>query len=185
MAFDKEFYDEKFKELLKLKSKEKYFIRENNNSFKINLYKKKAEKSFLIADFLDKARKNAELRKDLILPEPLILNYWVITINYYSMLYIAKALVLTKGFETDDHFSTQIALGKLFVITDELEKEDLEILDQSHKILEEEYITYFEETRKESRNSRYDAIKTYEDIRVRKMHENAKKFIAKLSLMID
>ena len=101
------------------------------------------------------------------------------------MLYLAKALILTKGYETDDHFSTQIALGKLFVVTDELEIEDLEILNQSYKILGDEYIAYFEEARKESRTARYAAIKSYEGKRVNDIYNNAKKFIAKLSLIIS
>ena len=132
-----------------------------------------------------KAVKNKKIREVNKLPDDLFLNYWIITISYYSMLYLAKALILTKGYETDDHFSTQIALGKLFVITNELEVEDLEILNQSYRILEDEYITYFEEARKESKVARYAAIKSYEQQRVKTIYNNAKKFIAKLSLIIS
>jgi uncharacterized protein (UPF0332 family) len=100
------------------------------------------------------------------------------------MLYLAKSLILTKGYETDDHFSTQVALGNLFVVTDELEREDLELLDQSYKIFEEEYVSYFEEARKESRIARYSAVKSYEKERVEIIYNNAKNFIAKLGLMV-
>ena len=185
MKFDKEWYEDKFKELLKKKNKEKFFIRPSKALFKINLYQKKGEKSFTIATFLLKAAKNKKIREIYTLPDELFLNYWIITISYYSMLYLAKSLIITKGYETDDHFSTQIALGKLFIITNELEKEDLKILNQSYKILEEEYITYFEEVRKESRTARYAAIKSYEQQRVKTIYNNAKKFIAKLSLIIS
>ena len=185
MSFNKEWYEKKFGELLKKTTRGKFFIRKSNAIFKINLYLKKGEKSFLIASFLFNASKNKKVRDEYNLPEERFLNYWIITICYYSMLYLAKSLVLTKGYETDDHFSTQIALGNLFVLTDELEKEDLEILNQSYKILEEEYITYFEETRKESKTARYAAIKSYENKRVEQIFNNARKFVSKLGLMIE
>jgi uncharacterized protein (UPF0332 family) len=184
MEFSKDWYEEKFNELLNSKTKDKFFIRQSKDTFKIKLYQKKAEKSFAIATFLLKATKEKKIMETHDLPEELFLNYWIITISYYSMLYIAKSLIFTKGYETDDHFSTQIALGKLFVITDELEKGDLAILNQSHKILEDEYVAYFEEARKESRTARYTAIKNYERQRVNTIYNNAKKFISKLSLMI-
>jgi len=185
MKFNKEKYEKKFKQLVSRQDKDKFYIRPSKQTFKTNLYRKKAEKSFLISSFLLNAAKNKQIREKYLLPEELFLNYWIITISYYSMLYIAKALIQTKGYETDDHTSTQIALGKLFVITDELEKSDLEILNQSHKILENEYVAYFEEARKESRNSRYTAIKSYDRQRVKQIHDNAKKFISKLDLMLE
>ncbi len=101
------------------------------------------------------------------------------------MLYLAKALILTKGYETDDHFSTEVALAKLFVMVNELEKEDLEILNQSYNIFEEEYISYFQEARKEARDSRYQALKSYETGRVNTIYNNAKKFIAKANLILE
>lgn len=184
MNFDKEWYEQKFEEYLKRKKNDKFYIRPSTAAFKISTYKKKAEKSFMIATFLLKTAKDTVLQDKYQLPEELFLNYWIITISYYSMLYIAKSLILTKGYETDDHHSTQIALGKLFVITNKLEKEDLEILNQSYKILEEEYITYFEEARKESRTARYTAIKNYDRHRVATIYQNARNFIAKLRLIL-
>lgn len=184
MSFDKEWYEQKFNECLKRKNEDKFYIRPAIATFNIQPYKKKAEKSFMIAEFLFKTAKNKKIQEINELPEELFLNYWIITISYYSMLYIAKALIMTKGYETDDHYSTQIALGKLFVVTNELEKQDLEILNQSYKMLEDEYVTYFEDARKESRTARYTAIKSYERQRVNTILNNAKKFIAKLGLII-
>ncbi len=185
MNFNKEFYEKKFEELLQRKDKRKFFIKPSSATFKIKLYQKKGEKSFIIASFLSKAAKDKKTREVNKLPDESFINYWIITISYYSMLYLAKSLILTKGYETDDHFSTQIALGSLFVVTDELEEEDLEILNQSYKILEDEYIAYFEEARKESRTARYAAIKSYEKQKVETIYNNAKKFIAKISLIIS
>jgi len=64
------------------------------------------------------------------------------------MLYCAKALILTKGYEVHDHDAAQVALGYLCV-PDEIEKEDLEILNQSFKIFEDEYVHYFEDAKRE------------------------------------
>jgi hypothetical protein len=61
--------------------------------------------------------------------------------------------------EVRDHDAVQIALGHLLV-PDKLEKEDLETLNQAHKIFEDEYVQYFEDAKKESHIARYSAIKT-------------------------
>lgn len=185
MEFDLEWYEQKFRELLLNNTEDKFFIRRSNHDFKTKLYREKGWESFRIASFLLSGTKNSSLRNKLDLPEPLFLNYWIIIISYYSMLYLAKALILTKGYETDDHFSTEVALAKLFVVVNELEKEDLEILNQSYKIFEEEYITYFQEARKEARDSRYYALKSYEKGRVNTIYNNAKKFIAKANLILE
>ncbi len=185
MNFDKQWYEEKFKELLNYHSEEKFFIRESDQFFKIQLYREKGLESFRISSFLLSMTKNTPLRDKLDLPNPRFLNYWIIIISYYSMLYLAKALIFTKGYETDDHLSTEVALAKLFIITDELEKEDLEILNQSYKILEDEYIIYFQEARKEARDSRYHTLKSYETEKVNTIHNHAKQFIAKLNLILE
>ena len=114
----------------------------------------------------------------------LFVDYWVITISYYAMLYAAKAAILVKGYETDDHYSTQIALGALMVPT-ELEKEDLELLEQGYKIFEEEYVEYLEDAHKESNTARYQAIKKYSSRRVKDIMEKTRKFISKIDLILQ
>jgi len=96
------------------------------------------------------------------------------------MLYATKAILLKKGYEVKTHEAAQIALGHLLV-PDELEKEDLEILNQTHKIFEEEYVTYFEDARKESSTARYQARPSYTERRVDEIISNAKRFIKKIS----
>ena len=100
------------------------------------------------------------------------------------MLYMAKAAILTKGYETDDHYATQIALGYLMV-PGEIEREDLELLEQSYKIFEDDYVNYFEDARKESSVSRYSATKVYTERRVKEIFENARKFISKLRVILE
>ena len=99
------------------------------------------------------------------------------------MLYCAKALILTKGYEVHDHDAAQIALGYLCVPT-QIEKEDLELLNQAYKIFEDEYVKYFEDAKTESHIARYSAIKTYTERRLDEIFENARKFVSKTALIL-
>ncbi|MBI2106662.1 HEPN domain-containing protein [Candidatus Woesearchaeota archaeon] len=172
MHFDKEEYNKLFKKYLDEKK-----IIKSKESFKIKLFMGKSENSLQIARYI----KDYTPTKDQ--PKKLYWDYWAITISYYSMLYSAKAAILSKGYEVDSHEAAQISLGHLLV-PNEIEKEDLEILDQSYKIFEEEYVHYFEDARKESRIARYSAIKTYTKRRLDEIFENATKFVGKISLML-
>ena len=165
-----------YKELFDGYIKDKRITR-SRNMFKIKLFLKKGENSLLIAKHIkDMNPKKGE-------PEKLYWNYWAITISYYSMLYCAKALILTKGYEVHDHDAAQIALGYLCVPS-QIEKEDLEILNQSYKIFEDEYVKYFEQAKTESHIARYSAIKTYSERRLGEIFENARKFVAKAGLIL-
>ena len=173
MQFDKEKYKELFKECL-----EEGTIKKSTQTFKIKLFLQKAENSLLIA------KHHKEINPSEDLPKKLYWDYWAISISYYSMLYAAKAAILTKGYEVKTHYATQIALGHL-LIPDEIEKEDLEILDQSYKIFEDEYVKYFEDARKESHTARYSAIKTYTQKRLEEIFSNATEFIVKIKLILE
>ncbi len=173
MHFDKKLYAGVF---LEYKAKER--IKESRESFKIKLFLKKAENSLLVAKHI----KEIKPTKDQ--PQKTYWDYWAITVSYYSMLYAAKAAILSKGYEVSDHDAAQIALGHLLV-PNKLEKEDLEILNQSHKIFEDEYVHYFEDAKKESHIARYTAIKTYTQRRLEEIFTNATKFIAKISLIVE
>ena len=168
MEFDREFYRIEFERLLNLKLERKFFIRKSSAIFKINKFVKKGLDSYELTDFIQKTQLAAKY-------------YWAITICYYSMLYLAKAAILTKGYETDDHYATQIAIGHLLV-PDKLEKEDLELLGQAQKIFEDEYLEYFEDARKESSISKYSPSKVYTERRVIEIMEIARKFIQKIML---
>jgi len=173
MGFDKKQYTNEFKRLLVLKSETKFYIKESNDFFKINKFIRKGVTSFSLANFIKTSNEEAK-------------DYWTIIISYYSMLYLEKAAILTKGYETDDHYhyATQIALGHLLV-PDQIEREDLILLEQAYKIFEEEYVDYFADARKESSVSRYSATKVYTQRRVEEVFENARKFIAKLRVLLE
>lgn len=173
MEFDKKTYTKLFKNFINEKR-----IKKSQQSFKIKLFLLKAENSLMIAKHI----KEIKPTKDH--PKKLYWNYWAITISYYSMLYAAKAAILSKGYEVEDHDAAQIALGHLLV-PNELEKEDLEILNQSHKIFEDEYVHYFEDAKKESHIARYSAIKTYTERRLEEIFNNATEFVAKISLILE
>ena len=171
MEFNRKLYNEEFKRLMNSNVGEKFFIRKSNQTFKIAKFITKGTESFELAEFLRNSRQNAK-------------DYWTITVCYYSMLYLAKAAILAKGYETDDHYSTQIALGYLCV-PDDIEKEDLKLLEQSYKIFEDEYIDYFQDARRESSVSRYSATKVYTKRRVEEIFENARKFISKARIVLN
>lgn len=166
-------YKESFEEYVKNKK-----IRSSQASFKIKLFLKKGENSLLIAQHLK------GIKPEQGIPEKLYWNYWAITVSYYSMLYCAKALILTKGYEVHGHDAAQTALGYL-CIPSEIEKEDLELLNQAHKIFEDEYVKYFEDAKKESHVARYAAIKTYTERRLNEIFENARKFVSKIALILE
>ena len=173
MELDKKEYENLFKIALKDKG-----IKKSQEYFKIKLFLTKAENSLLIAKFI----KEIKPTKDQ--PSKLHWNYWAITISYYSMLYAAKAAILSKGYEVNDHDAALIAIGHL-LIPDQLEREDLEVLNQSHKIFEDEYVHYFADAKRESHIARYSAIKTYTERMLQEIFENATKFVAKIGLILQ
>ena len=152
-------------------------ISRSGNFFKIKLFLKKGENSLLIAKHIK------DVKPGMGEPERLYWDYWAITISYYSMLYCAKALILKKGYEVHDHDAAQVALGHLCVPS-EMEKEDLEILNQSYKIFEDEYVKYFEDAKRESHIARYSAIKIYTERRLAEIFENARKFVSIITLIL-
>jgi len=165
-------YKEEFQRYLK-----KERITKSDQRFKIKLFLDKGENSLLIAKHV----KEKTPTKDE--PKRLYWDYWAITISYYSMLYAAKALILSKGYEVHDHDACEIALGYLCV-PDEIEKEDLEMLNQSHRIFEDEYVKYFSEAKTESHIARYSAIKTYTSRRLEEIFEKSRMFVSKISLIL-
>ncbi len=173
MEFDRRAYANLFKTALAENR-----IKKSLETFKIKLFLAKAENSLLIAKHI----KDLKPTKDQ--PPRMYWDYWAMTSFYYSMLYAAKAAILFKGYEVQDHDAAQIALGHLLV-PDKLEREDLEILNQSHKIFEDEYVHYFEDAKTESHIARYSAITTYTERRLQEVFENATKFVAKIGLILQ
>ena len=173
MEFDKKRYQQLFGECIQDGS-----VKKSQQSFKIKLFVEKAENSLLIA------KHTKEIQPSRDQPKKLFWNYLAITISYYSMLYAAKAAILSKGYEASDHDAAQIALGHLLV-PDKIEKEDLEILNQSYKIFEDEYVHYFEDAKEESKIARYSAISTYTERRLDEIFTNATSFVAKIALILQ
>ena len=172
MQFDQDQYQQMFNDSLKQRK-----IKESQDIFKIKLFLQKAENSLLIAGFHKEIKPNKDQAPKLYW------DYWAITIAYYSMLYAAKAAIISKGYEVSDHDAAQIALGYLLV-PDKMEREDLELLNKAYKIFEDEYVHYFEDAKTESHIARYSAIHTYTRRRVEEIFENATKFVAKIGLIL-
>jgi len=170
MNSNKKLIEDKFLKLLS-----ENIIVKSNQSFKIKLFLDRSKASFQIAKFHENPPEE---------PEKIFWYYWAITISYYSMLYSAKAIILSKGYEVKTHESAEIALSYL-LIPDELEKEDLILLNQAHKIFEDEYVKYFQDGRTESYVSRYNARPGYTERQLKQILENSRKFISKIFLMLD
>ena len=168
---NKKFYDKEFSKLLKKESKTKFFIKKSNAKFKIEKYKEKALQNFELVNYILKSNQSAK-------------DYWSITISYYSMLYLAKAIILTKNYETDDHYSTQIALAHLF-LKKNLDEKDINAFQKAHETFENEYIDYFHDARKESNVSRYSTTKSYNERRVKEITHNTRKFLNKLLIILE
>ncbi|MBI2507567.1 hypothetical protein HYV89_01305 [Candidatus Woesearchaeota archaeon] len=172
MQFDKKVYANMFKNAI---AEDR--IKKSSEDFKIKLFLEKAKNSLLIA------KHAKEVTPDKDQAPKLHWNYWATIISYYSMLYAGKAAIISKGYEAEDHDAVQIAIGHLLV-PDKLEREDLEILNQSYKIFEDEYVHYFEDAKIESHIARYSAIKTYTERRLQEIFNNATKFVGKISLIL-
>jgi len=170
MEFDKNLFAQEFKECQKREE-----ITRSDMLFKIPLFLKRSESSLQIANFHKNPPKE---------PDRIYWSYWAITIAYYAMLYAAKAAILKKGYEVKTHEACEIALGHLLV-PDELEKEDLTLLNDSHKIFEDEYVKYFHDARTESYTARYQARPSYTERKLNEILENAGKFVAKIVLMLE
>ena len=171
--FDKNLYAEAFKTNLTAGK-----IKPSQASFKIKQFLDKAENSLSIAQHVK------DLKPTNDQPKRMHWDYWTITISYYSMLYAAKAAILSKGYEVNGHDVAQIALGHLLV-PNELEKKDLEILKQSHKIFEDEYVQFFGDAKTESYIARYSSIKTYTERQKEELFENARLFIGKIAIILQ
>lgn len=68
---------------------------------------------------------------------------------------------------------------------DKIEEEDLELLNQSYNIFEQEYVVYFKDAQIESHTARYTAIKSYDERRLDQIFNNATKFIAKIGFILE
>ena len=173
MEYDKRKYNSTFQKYLR-----DHKISRSNASFKVKQFIDKAENSLLIA------RHHKDIMPNKDQPIKLHWNYWAITISYYSILYAAKAAILTRGFEVKDHMAAQIALGHL-LIPNQLEVEYLNIMDEAYKIFTDEYVKYFEEAKIESKTARYSAHPTYTERKVDEIFTNAVKFIGTISIILE
>jgi uncharacterized protein (UPF0332 family) len=104
---------------------------------------------------------------------------WSIGISYYSILYSAKALILSKGYEVKTHEAARVALVRLCV-SDVFDREYLEIIDEAYKIFENEYVAYFSEALKESRVARYKSFAAYDERQAKDIFGKAQKFVSKV-----
>jgi len=151
-------------------------IYKSNAIFKIKQFMRKAESSLLIS------KHNLEV--PLKEPEGIFWYQWSIIISYYSILYSAKALILSKGYEIKTHDAARCALMELCV-SNEIEVEYFNIFDQAHRIFENEYVSYFSKALKESKDARYVSYKGYDEREANYIFNLAKKFVSKVISILN
>lgn len=186
MILDKREIKNKFDEYLRREDKDKSYLRKKTGIKRLaDNYLKNARHNLLVAKILLDISSNKENKKQLLLPNDFQCYSWSIAISYYAMYHAALSALAKESYESDDHKATKYALAKLYVIKDELEKEYLEIFDQSKKILEEEYIVTLDDARKKDRTARYSAAPEYEKSQAEAIQKDAVKFVNRLAEIIE
>lgn len=95
-------------------------IKKTKNSLAMEMYLKNAELSLQVADELSKS--------------PLKPYLWVIVSSYYSMFYVANAVLLSLGFKTQDKIVHKVTSDALIVLAlGKLKKELLENYESVQK----------------------------------------------------
>lgn len=166
-----------FDHLLKKETEEKFFIRKSfTEKVKKDYYLTKSLKDLTLARALIKTFQDPKIKEGLELEEDFEYWEWVATINYYSMLKIAKAIIAKKGYQTDDHYATLCALAKLFVVKNELDVKVLELFKEATELFEQKYVLYFHDAMRSASESRYDVSKDFDKEKALEIKDKAIEF---------
>lgn len=186
MILNQKEIENKFDEYLRREDKDKFYLRKKTGIKRLaGNHLKNARHNLLVAKALLDISSNEGNKKQLLLPDDFQCYSWAIAVYYYAMYHAALSALAKKGYESDDHKATRYALARLYVIKDELEKEYLDIFDQSKKILEEEYIVTLDDARKKDRVARYSAAPEYEESQAEAIQKDAVKFVNRLAEIIE
>ena len=146
----------------------------NQNIFQI--LKKNAQESLDIANFLYKNRKS---------------SLWIIVASYYSMFYLANALLYKWGYKVGDKISHKVTADALIVFARNKSKQSLiesyeDIRDEALATMKsDELIQYFDfERRKRS----FIQYQTPEEIKISKVEtslKRAKEFMLEIEKLLE
>ena len=141
-----------------------------------NILKKNAQESLNVANFLYKNKKS---------------SLWVIVTSYYSMFYLANALIYKLGYKVGSKIAHKVTADSLIVFARNKIKQSLiesyeTIRDEALATMKsEELIEYFDYERKKRSFIQYDTPETIKISKVKTSLERAKEFMLQISKFLE
>ena len=177
MAIDINRLIKDFDYLLERETEHKFFVRKSPaERVKKEYYLEKSLKDLALGRSLIEIFESKKFKKQLGLEENFEYWEWVVTVYYYSMLKIAKAIIAKKGYRVDDHYATLCALAKLFVAKNELDLQTLEMFKEATELFEQKYVFYFQEAMSSASDSRYEVSKDFNKDKALELKDKAVEF---------
>jgi len=141
-----------------------------------NILKNNAQESLNVANFLYKNKKS---------------SLWIIVTSYYSMFYLANALLYKLGYKVGSKISHKVTADALIVFARTKIKQSLiesyeDIRDEALASMKsEELIEYFDYERKKRSFIQYDTPETIKISKVKTSLERAREFILQISKLLE
>lgn len=150
----------------------------------------------IVKIFRSRAEESLELANDIYNNQKS--GLWVTVISYYSMYYMANAVLLNYGYKVGDKISHKITSDALVVyIKNKLEKKYIEYFNQAKNettelmaLEEEDYVAddtieSFEFERRKRSNFQYHVEKPIQRSKSATSLERAKEFLAELDILLE
>lgn len=141
-----------------------------------NILKKNAEESLNVALFLNKNNKS---------------SLWIVVTSYYSMFYLANALLYKLGYKVGEKIAHKITADALIVFVRYKLKETLiegyeETRDEAlAKIKSDELVEYFDFERKKRSFIQYNTPEEIKISKVKTSLERAQEFMLQVNKLLD
>jgi uncharacterized protein (UPF0332 family) len=141
-----------------------------------DILKKNAQESLNVANFLSKNNKS---------------SLWIIVTSYYSMFYLANALIYKLGYKVGSKIAHKVAADALIVFARNKIKQSLiesyeDIRDEAlATIKSEELIEYLDYERKKRNFIQYDTPETIKISRVKTSLERARVFMLQIGKLLE
>ncbi|GIU68819.1 MAG: hypothetical protein KatS3mg002_0055 [Candidatus Woesearchaeota archaeon] len=142
----------------------------------LDILKKNADESLEVAIFLNKNNKS---------------SLWIIVVSYYSMFYLANALLYRLGYKVGDKIAHKVTADALMIFAREKIKDALiegyeEIRDEAlAKMKSDELIEYFDFERRKRSFIQYNTPEEIKISKVKTSLERAKEFMFQISKLLE
>ena len=151
-------------------------VRTELNPYVFSILKNNAQESLSVANFLYKNKRS---------------SLWVIVTSYYSMFYLANALLYKIGFKVGPKISHKVTADALVVFSRGKIKQTLienyeDVRDEALATMKsEELIEYFDYERKKRSFIQYETPETIKISKVESSLERAKEFMLQISKLLE